>query len=98
MPYGRHTVAMDAPLSDEELSELERLVEAVAPAPWVAFVQGPGMAGASIIRLDGLGSFPPDMYIHRDDEVDTDPEIEFIAAARNHMPRLLAELRRARSS
>jgi hypothetical protein len=56
---------MDEPLSDDELSELERLTNAVAPAPWVAFVQGPGMAGDSIVPLDGVGEFPPDMYIHR---------------------------------
>jgi len=40
----------------------------------------------SFIRLDGLDDqFPPDMYI------------EFIAAARNYMPQLLAEIRLRRS-
>jgi hypothetical protein len=46
--------------------------------------------------LDRVAEFPPDMYVHRDDEIDTDPEIEFIAAARNYLPRLIAEVRRGR--
>lgn len=87
---------MDEPLSDQELTALEALTRAAAPAPWVAFVQN-GLGGDSFIRLDGLDDqFPPDMYIHRDDKIAPDADIEFIAAARNHMPRLLAELRRGR--
>jgi hypothetical protein len=91
---------MDEPLSDEELSELERLTEAAAPAPWVAFT-GPGLGGPEFIRLDGFNDrFPPDMYIARGwgwDDIAPSADIEFIAAARNYMPRLLAEIRRRRS-
>ena len=87
---------MDQPLSDQELTNLEALTESAAPAPWVAFVQN-GLGGDSFIRLDGLDDqFPPDMYIHRDGKIAPDADIEFIAAARNYMPRLLAELRRGR--
>jgi hypothetical protein len=89
-------IGMDESLSDQELSELEALVEAAAPAPWVAFIEGPGVAGSSMIRLDGLGDFPPDMYIMYDREIAPSADIEFIAAARNFMPRLLAELRHRR--
>ena len=87
---------MDEPLSDQELDELEALTEAAAPAPWVAFIEGPGVAGDSMIRLDRLGDFPPDMYITRDGEIAPSADIRFIAAARNFMPRLLAEVRRRR--
>lgn len=88
---------MDEPLTDQELTELEALTQAAAPAPWVAFVQN-GLGGDSFIRLDGLDDqFPPDMYILRDDKIAPDADIEFIAAARNFMPRLLAELRRRRA-
>lgn len=87
---------MDQPLSDQELTNLEALTQAAAPAPWVAFVQN-GLGGDSFIRLDGLDDqFPPDMYIHRGDKIAPDADIEFIAAARNYLPRLLAELRRER--
>lgn len=87
---------MDEPLSDEELTELEALTEATAPAPWVAFLQN-GLGGDSFIQLVGLDDqFPPDMYILRNDKIAPDADIDFIAAARNYMPRLLAELRRGR--
>lgn len=89
---------MEESLSDQELAELETLTEAAAPAPWVAFIEGPGVAGNSMIRLDGLGDFPPDMYVTRDGETAPRADIEFIAAARNYMPRLLAEIRRCRRS
>jgi len=53
---------MDESLSEEELSELEVLTEAAAPAPWVAVIEGPGIGGSSFIRLDGVDDqFPPDM-------------------------------------
>jgi len=86
---------MDEPLSDQELSELETLTEAAAPA-WVAFIEGPGVASPSFVRLDGIGDFPPDMYIMYDREIAPSADIEFIAAARNYMPRLLSGIRRAR--
>ena len=63
----------------------------------MAFVQN-GLGGDSFIRLDGLDDqFPPDMYILRDDKIAPDADIEFIAAARNYMPQLLAEIRLRRS-
>jgi hypothetical protein len=94
-----HTFSMDEPLSEQELSELEALTEAAAaPAPWVAFVEGPGIGGDSMIRVDGIGDFPPDMYIMYGREIAPSADIEFIAAARNYMPRLLAELRQRRGS
>jgi len=37
------------------------------------------------------------MYILRDDKIAPDADIEFIAAARNYMPQLLAEIRLRRS-
>jgi hypothetical protein len=89
---------MDEPLSDQELSDLEALTEAAAPSPWVAFVQN-GLAGDSFIRLDGLDDeFGPDMYVKYDDRPAPDADLEFIAAARNYMPRLLAELRHRRGA
>jgi len=69
---------MDQPLSDQQLTELETITQAAAPAPWVAFVQN-GLGGDSFIRLDGLDDqFPPDMYIHRDDKIAPDADIEFM--------------------
>jgi hypothetical protein len=64
----RYCLAMDEPLSDEQLTELEALTGAAAPGPWVA--SGPGIGGPEFIRLDGVDErFPPDMYIHHDDKI-----------------------------
>lgn len=86
---------MDEPLTDEELSEFEALTEAATPGPWVAMIEEPAMAGDSMIWLGRVG-FGPDMYIHHDDEIAPRADIEFIAAARNYVPRLLVELRQRR--
>ena len=52
----------------------------------------------SFIRLDGVDDqFSPDKCIEYGTEIAPSADIEFIAAARNYMPRLLAELRRRRS-
>jgi hypothetical protein len=50
-----------------------------------------------MIGLDGLqGDFPPDMYVRHDGQTAPTADIKFIAAARNYVPRLLAEVRRLR--
>jgi hypothetical protein len=50
-----------------------------------------------MIGLDGLpGDFPPDMYVFHDRQIAPSADIKFIAAARNYVPRLIAELRRLR--
>lgn len=53
--------------------------------------------GQSMIGLDGLtDDFPPDMYVYHDRKTAPTADLKFIAAARNYMPRLLAELRQLR--
>jgi hypothetical protein len=89
---------MDAPLSEKELAELESLAAAATPGPWVAHVEAEApIGGESMIGLDGLpDDFPPDMYVRHDTETAPAADIKFIAAARNYVPRLLAEVRRLR--
>lgn len=89
----------DEPLSDDELAEIERLMAAATPAPWTAYIEEEEpIGGDSMIGLDGLTEdFPPDMYIFHDRQIAPSADIKFIAAARNYMPRLIAELRRLRS-
>jgi hypothetical protein len=45
-----------------------------------------------VFRLPG--DFPPDMYVFHDRNIAPSDDLRFIAASRNYMPRLLAELRR----
>ena len=85
------------PFTEEELSELEALTAAATPGPWVANIEEEApIGGDSMIELGLPGDFPPDMYVFHDREIAPSGDIKFIAAARNYMPRLLAEIRRLR--
>jgi hypothetical protein len=88
----------DEPVTDDELAELERLTAAATPGPWTANIEEEApIGGHSMISLDGLpGDCPPDMYVLHDRQIAPSADIKFIAAARNYMPRLIAELRRVR--
>ena len=85
------------PLSEAELDELERLTAEASPAPWIAHT-GPVIGGDDVIWLGGTDDSQPDMYVWHDGKIAPASDIEFIAAARNCVPRLVAELRRLRAS
>jgi hypothetical protein len=89
---------MSEPLSEDELAELEALAAAATPEPWTAHIDAEApIGGESMIGLDGLpDDFPPDMYVRHDSETAPIADIKFIAAARNYVPRLIAEVRRFR--
>jgi hypothetical protein len=85
----------ERPLTDRGLDRLEALCAAASPAPWTVFA-GPGIGGPDIIRL-GEGEMP-DMYVSHDNNPAPVADLDFIAAARNQMPLLIAEVRRLRSA
>ncbi len=90
-------VEVNEPLSAAELEELESLARAATPAPWIAYLESePGSGGASMIQVGLPGDFPPDLYVFHDDTIAPDADLKFIAAARNYVPRLVAELRENR--
>jgi hypothetical protein len=86
----------EEPLSDDELAELEGLTAAATPGAWTANIEEEAaIGGDSMTGLDGLpGDFPPDMYVFHDRQIAPTADIKFIPAARNYVPRLIAELRR----
>ena len=86
----------DAPLTDAELAELESLAEAASPAPWIA-EYGPAIGGPDFIMITDSDDAQPDMYVKHDDRPAPVSDLKFIAAARNQVPRLIAEVRRCRS-
>ena len=89
---------MKETLTDEELSQLEALTAAATPGPWVASIEEEApIGGGSMIELGLPGDFPPDMYVFHDREIAPSADIKFIAAARNYLPRLLAEVRHLRA-
>ena len=92
-----------AGLTDDELAEMAKRADDATPGPWEAFVEGRDhLAGDDFIRTGGIDNAQPDMYVsqylgataRKVPAVDLD----FIAAARQDVPRLVAEIRRLRSS
>jgi hypothetical protein len=75
-------------LSAAELAALKELLEQLTPGPWTSMVEGRDhQSGESFIRTPG-----GDIYLTGASATDQD----FIAAARQDMARLLAEIERAR--
>jgi hypothetical protein len=84
------------PLSDAELNAMEARCEAATPSPWWAWIEGRDGTSASSFIGRGLdGARHPDLYLSTDpgDQVSI-ADHDFIAAARQDLPRLLAEVRR----
>jgi hypothetical protein len=80
-------------LTEAELDELRRLCERVAPAPWRAMIEGRDhTSGDSFIMIGRADDRDEDMYVSRDSGPASQADLEFIAAARNYLPRLLDEI------
>ena len=85
----------DEPLTEAELDELDRLISAASPAPWQPVVSS--IVQPDYIKLDSNDNSLQDMYIQHGNTPAPTADIEFIAAARNYLPRLLAEVRHTRN-
>jgi hypothetical protein len=87
----------DKPLSDDEFDELEALTAGASGAPWRAFVEGRDhTSGDDFIRVGEGETREEDMYVSRGMRPASAADLDFIAAARNYIPRLIAEVRRLR--
>ena len=77
-------------LSEAELREIERRVEAASAGPWKSFVEGRDHTSGSSFIMTGEGD-------HRGEDIEltgaTITDQDFIAAARQDVPRLIAEIR-----
>jgi hypothetical protein len=88
---------IDEPLTDAELDAIEARVVGASKAPWQSFVEGRDhTSGDNFIRVGGLDDDEPDMYVSRDTVPASVADQDFIAHARQDIPRLLAEVRRLR--
>jgi hypothetical protein len=89
-------------VTDAEIDELRRLCAHATPAPWRAMVEGRDhSAGDSFIMIGRDDDRDEDMYVTRDSGPASNSDLDFIAAARNYLPRLIdeiAELRRTRET
>ena len=91
-------------LDDSELDAIEARCRAATPGPWWAWVEGrEGLGGDSFVGQGGddEGSSPlrRDLYLSTYRGVSPVPpaDYDFIAHARQDIPRLVAEIRRLRA-
>ena len=85
-------------VSDAELDQLRQLGASATPGPWRAMVEGRDhSSGDSFIMIGREDDRGEDMYVSRDSGPASASDLDFIAAARNYLPRLIddiADLRR----
>jgi len=89
----------DAPISDAELDAMQQRADAASRAPWRSWIEDRDQeCGSSFIQVGSDDDRDEDMYVSRDDRPISDADLDFIAAARQDVPRLVAEVRRLRNS
>lgn len=77
-------------MTDEELARIRRRCDAASPGPWKAWIEGRDhTSGSSMVQT---GADDIEMWGA------TEADHDFIAHARQDIPRLLAEIRRLRAS
>jgi hypothetical protein len=90
--------AMSEELTDEALSELERLSVGAERPPWRAMIEGRDhVSGDSFIQVGDGEDRREDMYVSRDGGPAGVAELDLIAGARNALPLLIGEVRRLRA-
>lgn len=98
---------MDAqePVTEDELAAMERRIAAAAPAPWHEWLETRDCTGGeSYIVVTPDSDEDNEIYFSRfvggrelkSPNAELDADIDFIAHARQDMPRLIAEIRRLR--
>ncbi len=85
-------------LTIEELDEIGRRASAATAGPWESFVEGRDhLSGDDFIRTGGHDDSSPDMYVSLSTAAGTrlagSADLDFIAHARQDIPRLVATLR-----
>ncbi|MEV6678307.1 hypothetical protein AB0N09_15830 [Streptomyces erythrochromogenes] len=97
----------DEMVSEEELSAIERRVSAATPGPWVGWMETrQGLGGSSFIQISSDAEEDDEIHLTRTHaghtitgpDAQTDADIDFIASARQDVPRLVDEIRRLRAA
>lgn len=77
-------------LKEHELKEMEDRIAAASPGPWTSMVEGRDHTSGSSFIMTGTEG-------HRGEDIEligaTAADQDFIAAARQDLPRLIAEIR-----
>ena len=78
-------------MTPADLDHIERLATAARPGPWTSYIEGRDHVSGSSFIMVGTGDA-------RTDDIEmvgcTHADQDFIAAARQHVPLLVAEVRR----
>ena len=79
-------------LTEDELAAMEARCEAATPGPWQSWIEGrDNFGGDCVITTEG-----EDIYLLPPPTLRAPYDQDFIAAARQDVPRLVAEVRRLR--
>jgi hypothetical protein len=86
-------VTNTGPLTDEELAALKARCEAATPGPWKPYIEGRDHVSGSSFIMTGEG-------VTRGEDIEltgaAEADYDFIAHARQDIPRLLEEVERFR--
>jgi len=86
-------------LSEKELAEIRARYEAATPGPWRYMAEGRDhMSGDSFIRTGSPEDRHDDLFLTAGNQPASDADYEFIANARQDIPRLLTEIERLRET
>lgn len=93
----------DEPLSDAELADIETRVQAASPGPWRSWIEGRDHFGGDSVVSTANGEFYFYVRTYLEDRPTEEhrqqsaADQDFIAHARDDIPRLIAEIRRLRA-
>jgi hypothetical protein len=80
-------------LSAEDVQRIAARCDQASNGPWQAFLESDGGMGGSSMIWIGEGDYNPDLYLWLDSRIAPDEDFEFVAQARQDIPRLLDEIR-----
>ena len=84
------------PISDVELCAMQQRADAASKGPWRSFIEDRDhTCGDEFIQVSD-DEREDDMYVSRGTKPAADADLDFIAAARQDVPRLIAEVKRLR--
>jgi hypothetical protein len=77
------------PLGDQELEEIARRCQAATAGPWRAFLESEGGLGGSSVICVSDTEDAADLYVWLGATLAPDADFDFVASARQDIPRLL---------